>query len=97
MIVCPWKDILKYAPLLPGVEEAFQKVNALTDYTPKTYPLENGNRFFIASGLTADAKEKLCEAHRNYLDIQDNGRDHPVLPRHGGTRLSRQADLYMAS
>ena len=70
MIVCPWKDILKYAPLLPGVEEAFEKVNALTDLEPKTHPLANGNRFFVAVGKTAHAQEKLCEAHRNYLDIQ---------------------------
>ena len=70
MIVCPWKDILKYAPLLPGVEEAFEKVNALTSLEPATYPLANGNRFFVAVGTTANAKEKLCEAHRNYLDIQ---------------------------
>lgn len=30
MIVCPWKDILRYAPIIPGLEEAFEKVNALT-------------------------------------------------------------------
>ena len=52
------------------MEEAFAQVNALTSYEPATYPLENGNRFFIAVGTTANAKDKLCEAHRNYLDIQ---------------------------
>ena len=31
MIICPWKDIKKYAPLLPGIEEAFDAVNALND------------------------------------------------------------------
>ena len=30
MIVCPWKDIKKYAALLPGIEEAYDAVNALT-------------------------------------------------------------------
>ncbi len=70
MIICPWKDILKYAPVLPGVEEAFRKVNALTSLEPATYPLENGGRFFVAVGTTAPAAEKLCEAHRNFLDIQ---------------------------
>ena len=29
MIVCPWKDIKKYASLLPGIDEAFDAVNAL--------------------------------------------------------------------
>ena len=35
MIVCPWKDIKKYASLLPGIEEAFDAVNALTEYEDK--------------------------------------------------------------
>ena len=48
MIICPWKDIKKYAPLLPGIEEAFDAVNALTEYeNGKTYPLSDGNRFFV--------------------------------------------------
>ena len=49
MIVCPWKDILKYKSLLPGIEEAFEAVNALTEYEDKkNYPLSDGNRFFLA-------------------------------------------------
>ena len=69
MIVCPWKDILRYAPIIPGLEEAFEKVNALTSLEPVTYQLENG-RFFVAVGTTKPAEGGLCEAHRNYLDIQ---------------------------
>ena len=69
MIVCPWKDIKKYASLLPGIDEAFDAVNALTEYeNKKNYPLSNGNRFFIAAQETK-APDK-AEAHRNYLDIQ---------------------------
>ncbi len=68
MIICPWKDILKYAPLLPGIEEAYEKVNALTSFEAKTYPLENGNRFFVNAGTTI--APDLAEAHRKYLDIQ---------------------------
>ena len=68
MIVCPWKDIKKYAALLPGIDEAFDAVNALTDYEAKTYPLSNGNRFFVAAGTTK--APDLAEAHRQYLDIQ---------------------------
>ena len=68
MIVCPWKDIKKYASLLPGIEEAFDAVNALTDYEAKTYPLSDGNRFFVAVGTTK--APDVAEAHRKYLDIQ---------------------------
>ena len=68
MIVCPWKDIKKYASLLPGIEEAFDAVNALTDYEAKTCPLSDGNRFFVAAGTTK--APDVAEAHRKYLDIQ---------------------------
>ena len=69
MIVCPWKDIKKYAALLPGIEEAFDAVNALTEYeNKKNYPLSDGNRFFVAVETTKEPA--LAEAHRKYLDIQ---------------------------
>ena len=69
MIVCAWKDIKKYASLLPGIEEAFDAVNALTEYEDKkNYPLSNGNRFFIA--VQGTKAPDLAEAHRDYLDIQ---------------------------
>ena len=69
MILCPWKDIKKYAPLLPGIEEAFDAVNALTEYeNGKTYPLSDGNRFFVTNGTTKGVD--VAEAHRQYLDIQ---------------------------
>ena len=69
MIVCPWKDIKKYAALLPGIDEAFDAVNALTEYEDKkAYPLSGGNRFFIAAQSTK--APTVGEAHRNYLDIQ---------------------------
>ena len=68
MIICPWKDIKKYASVLPGIEEAFDAVNALTDYEAKTYPLSNDNRFFVAVGPTK--APDVAEAHRKYMDIQ---------------------------
>ncbi len=68
MIVCPWKDLERYAPIMPGLAEAVAAVNALTDFEPKTYPLSNGNRFFVAVGPTKEVG--LAEAHRDYLDIQ---------------------------
>ena len=69
MIICPWKDIMKYAAMLPGIEEAFEAVNALAAYEDKaTYPLSDGNRFFLAIQGTKAPDE--AEAHRKYLDIQ---------------------------
>ena len=69
MIVCPWKDIKKYASLLPGIDEAFDAVNALTEYeNKKAYPLSNDNRFFVAAQATI--APDVGEIHRNYLDIQ---------------------------
>lgn len=69
MIVCPWKDIKKYAALLPGIDEAFDAVNALTEYeNQKMYPLSGGNRFFVA--VQGTKAPDVGEAHRNYLDIQ---------------------------
>ena len=68
MILCPWKDILKYKSVLPGIEEAFEAVNNLTSLEPKAYPLSGGNRFFVAVGTTREPD--LAEAHRKYMDIQ---------------------------
>ena len=69
MIICPWKDIKKYAPLLPGIEEAFDAVNALTTFeNGAVHPLSGGNRFFVCA-LTTKAPDE-AEAHRKYLDIQ---------------------------
>ncbi len=69
MIICPWKDIMRYAPVMKGLEEAVAAVNALTEYEDKkNYPLSDGNRFFLA--VTTTKAPDLAEAHRNYLDIQ---------------------------
>ena len=68
MILCPWNEILKYKSLLPGIEEAYEAVNALTSLEAATYPLSGGNRFFVAVGTTK--APDLAEAHRKYMDIQ---------------------------
>ena len=68
MIICPWKDIKKYASVLPGIEEAFDAVNSLTSLEANTYSLSNDNRFFVAVGTTK--APDVAEAHRKYLDIQ---------------------------
>lgn len=67
MILCPWKDVLKYAPVVPGLAEAVEKINALQDLTPATHPLTNG-KFIVQQGTTK-AIDK-AEAHREFLDVQ---------------------------
>lgn len=68
MIVCPWKDLKRYAPILPGLEEAMTAIEALTSLEPATHQLSGGNRFFVTRCTTNPVG--LAEAHRNYLDIQ---------------------------
>ena len=70
MIVCPFKDLSRYAPLLPGLEEAAAAIAALEDLEPKTVELSGGNRFFIQQVTTRPAEGATFEAHRNYLDVQ---------------------------
>ena len=70
MIVCPWKDLGRYAPIIPGLEEAMKVVAELDDLTPRTVPLSDGNKILVQQGTTKDAATQQVEAHRNYLDIQ---------------------------
>ncbi len=70
MIVCPWKDIGRYAAVISGLEEAIKAVSALTDLTPRTVSLSGDNRILVQQGSTKPAEGAQFEAHRNYLDIQ---------------------------
>lgn len=70
MIVCPWKDIARYAPVLPGLPEAMAAVEQITDWTPRTIALSNGNKILVQQNTTKDAATQQIETHRNYLDIQ---------------------------
>ena len=70
MIVCPWKDIERYAPVLPGLDEAIKAVAELTDFTPRTIPLSGGNKILVQQNTTKDASTQKVETHRNFLDIQ---------------------------
>lgn len=70
MIICPFKDLNRYAAIIPGLEEALKTVSEITDYTPRTIPLSGGNRILIQKVTNKDVMNGKCEAHRNYLDIQ---------------------------
>lgn len=69
MIVCPWKDLKRYAAVIPGVEEAIEKINALQSWEPAVYPLENG-KFIVQQGTTKPWEGAQLEAHREFLDVQ---------------------------
>ncbi len=70
MIVCPFKDLGRYAPIIPGLDEALAAVANMTEWVPGTIKLSGGNKILVQEYTTKNAEGKLCEAHRNYLDIQ---------------------------
>ena len=70
MIVCPWKDLGRYEAVIPGLAEAMQAVAEITDWTPRTIPLSDGNKILVQQNTTKDAATQKVETHRNYLDIQ---------------------------
>ena len=70
MIICPFKDLSRYAPVIPGLEDALNAVNALENLDPQTVELSGGNRFFIQQVTSRSAEGATFEAHRNYLDVQ---------------------------
>ena len=70
MIICPFKEIGRYAAVIPGLEEAIKTIENLPNMEPATYPLSNGKVVVNAPALTRDGEGRDLEAHRNYLDIQ---------------------------
>lgn len=70
MILCPWKDITRYAPVIPGLQEAIDCIAALPHLEPATYPLPSGGKVMIQAGTTKPWQGAQLEAHRAYLDIQ---------------------------
>ena len=70
MIVCPWKEIGRYAAVVPGLEEVIKATETLTDLTPRTIPLSGENRILVQAGATKPAEGRQLEAHRRFLDIQ---------------------------
>lgn len=70
MIVCPFTNLERYAPIIPGLEEALKAVSEITDWTPRTIPLSGGNKILVQQLNSKDAATQLIETHRNFLDIQ---------------------------
>ncbi len=70
MIVCPWKDLGRYAPIIPGLEEAMKVVAELPNLEAATYPLSNDGKIMVQVGKTKPWEGAELEVHHNYLDIQ---------------------------
>ena len=70
MIVCPWKDLGRYAPIIPGLEEAMNVVANLPNFEAATYPLSNDGKIMVQVGQTKPWEGSELEVHHNYLDIQ---------------------------
>lgn len=70
MIVCPFKDLGRYAPLIPGLEEAMKAIADMTEWVPGVIQLSGGNRILVQEGTTKPVEGRTCEAHRKYLDVQ---------------------------
>ena len=69
MIVCPWKDLNRYAPVVLGLQEAADLISKLETLEAATYPLSCG-KVVVNPGVTKCAEGRDLEAHREYLDIQ---------------------------
>ena len=70
MIVCPFKDIKRYEAVIPGLAEAVEAIEKLTDLTPRTIELSGRNKILVQANTTKAAEGQLLEAHREFLDIQ---------------------------
>lgn len=69
MIVCPYKELGRYAAIIPGLQEAMDAIAAMEGWNVGTIPLSDGNRILVQEGTTRLAGNR-SEAHRNFLDIQ---------------------------
>ena len=70
MIVCPWKDLKRYAAVIPGLEEAMEAADKLQSMEPATIPLSGSNKILVQKVTTKPWEGALLEAHREFLDIQ---------------------------
>lgn len=70
MIVCPWKDLKRYAAVIPGLEEAIAAADQLESYEPATVPLSGSNKILVQKLTTKAWETSQLEAHREFLDIQ---------------------------
>ena len=69
MILCPFKELRRYAAVIPGLEEAIETIEKLPNRETATYPLSCG-KVMVSSGSSKPLEGALLEAHAKFLDIQ---------------------------
>ena len=69
MILCPFKELRRYAAVIPGLEEAIKTIETLPNWEVATYPLSCG-KVMVQAGTTKPLDGALLEAHGKFLDIQ---------------------------
>lgn len=69
MILCPWKDISRYAPLVPGLQEALDAIAALPAIEPGAHPLTDG-KFTVYFNRSVPLSQGKWETHAKMLDVQ---------------------------
>ena len=69
MILCPFKELRRYAAVIPGLEEAIACIESLPNWEVATYPIPNG-KVMVQKGTTKPLEDAQLEAHRKFLDIQ---------------------------
>lgn len=78
MILCPFKELRRYAAVIPGLEEAIKTIEALENWDVATYPLSCG-KVMVQKGTTKPLAGALLEAHGKFLDIQYILEGHEVV------------------
>ena len=69
MILCPFKELRRYAAVIPGLEEAIETIEKIPNHDAATYPLSCG-KVMVSSGTTSPLDGAVLEAHAKFLDIQ---------------------------
>ena len=79
MIICPFDQLGRYAPIIPGLQEAIDCVRNLPNLEPATYPLSCGRVTVQPETDTKPLEPNRLETHREYLDIQLVGKGREIL------------------
>lgn len=69
MIIDHIKNITMYEPMVPGITNAWYKIQTYENLEDKRYDLETGY-FKVQSGKTKPIQEGNFESHREYIDVQ---------------------------
>lgn len=69
MIIDSFKNIRKYAAILPDLENGLKAIEHADELETGNYPFEGG-RFMIQEGTTKPITQGDFESHRKFIDVQ---------------------------